>query len=397
MQISQRAANVKPSATLAVDGKAKQMKAQGIDVLSFSAGEPDFNTPERIQNAAIMAMQQGQTKYTPTPGILPLRQAIVDKFHKEYGYEITPEMVIVSCGAKHSIYLALAALIDPGDEVLIPAPYWVSYPPQVELNGGVSVIVETKAENGFRMTPEELRQAITPRSRVLILNSPSNPTGQVYSKQELAALAEVLRDTGITVISDDIYQKLLYDGQTFAAFSQVSDDARARTVVINGVSKCSAMTGWRIGYLVAEPAFAKAVARLQGQMTSHPTSIAQFAAVEAIAGEGVELKDWLARYQKRRDIMVAGLNAMDGVQCDTPQGAFYAFADFRGVLGKQADGRVIQDDMELADYLLESVQVACVPGSAFGAPGFLRLSFATSSDVIEKGIARLQTALSRLG
>ncbi len=395
MKLSQRARRVQPSATLAVSTKAKSMRADGIDVVNFSAGEPDFPTPEPICEAARQAIANGFTKYTPTPGIPELRAAICKRFKEDYGFSVLPEQVVVSCGAKHSIYLALAALVDPGDEVLIPAPYWVSYPPQVELCDGVPVIVETTPENGFRMTPDDLRQALTPRSRVLILNSPSNPTGQLYSRAEMEALAEVVLEAGLMVICDDIYEKLIYDSREFVSLSQISDAVRTQCIVTNGVSKCASMTGWRIGYLAAEPELAKAVTRLQGQMTSHPTSIAQYAAVEALGQPLPQLGEWVAAFQTRRDRMVELLNNIEGVRCESPPGAFYCFADWRGLLDRKTEGKALDGDMEWAEYLLDAAQTACVPGSPFGAPGFLRFSFACGLDRIEDGLARVKKAVEQ--
>lgn len=393
MKLSQVASAIKPSATLAVSGKAKEMRAAGINVINLSAGEPDFDTPERISAAARQAITEGQTKYTLTPGIPPLREAIVDKFARDYGYSITADQVVVSCGAKHSLFLAFMGLVNPGDEVIIPAPYWVSYPPQVRLFGGEPVIVETGAETCFKLTPQLLKSAITPKTRVLLINSPSNPTGQLYSREELAQLAEIVLESGIAVVSDDIYEKLIYDGGEFSSMAQISVELRQQCVVINGVSKCSAMTGWRIGYMVAPASFAAAVTRLQGQMTSNACSISQHAAIEAIAGEASELPGWLESFQSRRDRMVEMLNAIEGISCQSPGGAFYVFADIRELLGRKAGDRELDDDMAWAGYLLEEAHVACVPGSPFGGKGYLRLSFATSLEIIEEGIRRMGRAI----
>lgn len=392
MKPSKRAQNVKPSATLAISGKAKQMREQGVDVVNLSAGEPDFDTPARICDAARRAIDEGRTRYTLTPGIIELRQAICARMERDYGFRPDPDEVVVSCGAKHSLYLAMQALVDPGDEVIIPAPYWVSYPPQVELCDGVSVIVPTDADSSFKLTPAQLAEAITPRTRLLILNSPSNPTGQVYRADELAALAEVIRKREITVLCDDIYDKLVYDGQRFESLT-AQDGMRERCVVVNGVSKCAAMTGWRIGFLVAPLAIAKACSRLQGQMTSNAASIAQYAALEAIGGEATELAGWMREFQARRDKIVELLNEIEGIRCALPGGAFYAFADIRELLSRSHAGRALDSDMAWADYLLESAHIACVPGSAFGAEGFLRFSFATSMERIGEGLSRVRRAV----
>jgi len=393
MRLSQKALNIKPSATLAISGKAKQMRADGIDVVNFSAGEPDFDTPERVSNAAIKAINDGQTKYTLVAGILPLRQAIADKMQKDYGFSVSTDQVLVSCGAKHSLYLAFATLLDEGDEVIVPSPYWVSYPPQISLVGGKTVIAETGAETSFKLTPDILRSAITDKSKLLVLNSPSNPTGQLYSKEELIALSEVIIEHDLTVICDDIYEKLVYGGKTFLSMASVSEEMQKRSIVINGVSKCSAMTGWRIGYMVAEEEFIKAATRIQGQMTSNSSSIAQYAALEAIGGEATELIKWSQEFEKRRNKMVQSLNAIEGISCAVPDGAFYAFADIRGLAGKKYGERVLNDDMDWAAYLLERAHVATVPGSPFGAPGFLRFSFATSLDIIEDGMKKMADAV----
>lgn len=392
MKISMRAQNVKPSATLAISGKAKQMREQGVDVVNLSAGEPDFDTPARVCEAAKRAIDEGRTRYTLTPGIIELRQAICARMEADYGFRPHPDEVVVSCGAKHSLYLAMQALVNPGDEVIVPAPYWVSYPPQVELCDGVPVIVPTDTDSSFKLTPELLERHISPRTRLLILNSPSNPTGQIYNAEELAALAEVIRRHEISVICDDIYDKLVYDGRRFASLTAL-DGMRERCVVVNGVSKSSAMTGWRIGYLVAPLPLAKACSRLQGQMTSNAASIAQYAALEAIGNEATELAGWVREFEARRNRIVALLNDIEGIACALPGGAFYAFADIRGLLSRSQAGRALDSDMAWADYLLDSAHVASVPGSAFGAEGFLRFSFATSMERIGEGLLRVKRAV----
>ncbi|RJO66445.1 MAG: pyridoxal phosphate-dependent aminotransferase [Myxococcales bacterium] len=340
-------------------------------------------------------MQEGKTRYTPTAGVPELREAIARRTAADYGFAVQPSQVVVSCGAKHSIYLALAAVVDPGDEVLIPAPYWVSYPDMVKLVDGAPAIVETRPEDRFRLTPEGLARAITPKSRVLLLNSPSNPTGEVYARRELEALADVAVAHDLIVICDDIYEKLVFDGLAFASFAQVSDAARSHAIIINGVSKSAAMTGWRLGYMIAPEPVAKAVNDLQSQMTSHPTSFVQWAAIEALNGPQDHLPRWRAEYQARRDRMAALLNAIEGVRCPTPQGAFYAFADWRGLLERKTGGRRLDSDVAWAEYLLEEAHVAVVPGQPFGAPGFLRFSFATALSTIEAGIRRIAAAAAK--
>lgn len=393
VEIGQRAKRARESGTFCVIAKARKLKQEGRDVISFSAGEPDFPTPENVCRAAEDALRKGYTKYTPAPGIPELQQAVARKFQRDYGFTIGPEQVVASCGAKHSIYLALCALIDPGDEVLIPSPFWVSYPEQVRLLDGQPVIVETTKEEGFKLTPERLRQALTSRSRVLILNSPSNPTGAVYTRAELEALSSVVIESNLAVICDDIYEKLVYDGVPFVSFSQVSDAARAQSIVINGVSKCASMTGWRLGYMVAPKEVARAVKLLQGQMTSHPTSIAQWAALEAIDGPQETANGWVEEFRRRRDAMVERLNRISGVSCPTPKGAFYAFSDWRERIGTVIGGRKIESDLDLSDFLLETAWVATVPGVEFGAPGFLRLSFATSIERVIEGMDRIRRAV----
>lgn len=393
MKLSKKALEIKPSATLAISGKAKQMRASGINVVNFSAGEPDFDTPERVNNAAIQSINDGKTKYTLVAGIVELREAIAKKMEKDYGFQVSADQVLVSCGAKHSLYLAFATLLDEKDEVIVPAPYWVSYPPQISLVGATPVILETKPEDNFKMTPEGLKSAITDKTRMLVLNSPSNPTGQLYTKEELLALSEVIIENDLTVICDDIYEKLVYGGKTFISMASVSEEMRKRSIVINGVSKCSSMTGWRIGFMVAEEDMIKAATRIQGQMTSNPSSIAQYAALEAIGGKATELESWVQQFEKRRDVMVQSLNAVEGIECATPDGAFYAFADIHGLKGRKVGDKVLNDDMDWAAYLLESAHVATVPGSPFGAPGFLRFSFATSLAIIEEGMEKLKKAV----
>ncbi len=397
MKISKRAASLQPSVTLAISGKAKQMKAAGQDVLSLSAGEPDFKTPSRICEAAVEAMNQGHIGYTMVRGIPQLREAICTKFKNDNGLDYAPDEIVVSCGAKHSLYLALQAMIDPGDEVLVPAPYWVSYPPMVELAGGDAVIVETKPEEQFLLSAAQLEAAITPKTRALMLNSPSNPTGMVYTKERLLELAEVLRrHPDVAVICDDIYEKLVFDDTVFYSLPALAPDLKDRCVLVNGVSKTYAMTGWRLGYAAAPAPFAKMMDTLQGQMTSNATTFVQWASVEAIGGTQDELKSWVQTYQTRRDLMLSKLAQIPGVKAGKPQGAFYILADFRNWLGKSNGSKVMESDLDLAAWLLEDLLVACVPGEAFGAPGFLRFSYATSNEVIEKAMDRIAQAASRL-
>jgi len=396
LKISDRVAGLAESVTLAITAKAKAMKAEGMDVIGFGAGEPDFATPANICEAAKRAINEGCTRYTPVGGIPELKKAIIEKFSLDNGLDYNPDEVIVSCGAKHSLYNIFQSILDEGDEVIIPAPYWVSYPAVVSLAGGVPVIVKTSAEKGFKMTLEALRSVITPRTRALIINSPSNPAGTLYSAEELAGLAEVALENNILIISDEIYEKITYGGCSAPSIASVSEEVKANTIVVNGVSKAYAMTGWRIGYSAGPKAIIKAMTKLQSQSTSNPTSISQWASVEALTGPQGAVSEMVAQFLKRRDFMVSGLNDISGVSCLIPDGAFYVFADFSGLYGRQGAAGAVNSSLEMAGYLLEGVGVALVPGSAFGEDGFLRLSFASSMENINEGLKRLRLALGEL-
>lgn len=396
LKISDRVARLAESVTLAITAKAKAMKAEGMDVIGFGAGEPDFATPMNIREAAKRAIDEGCTRYTPVGGIPELKKAIIEKFSLDNGLDYTPEEVIVSCGAKHSLYNIFQSILDEGDEVIIPAPYWVSYPAVVSLAGGVPIIVKTDARRGFKMTPEALRSVITPRTRALIINSPSNPSGTLYSGEELAGLAEVALENNILIISDEIYEKITYGGGTAPSIASVSDEVKGHTIVVNGVSKAYAMTGWRIGYAAGPKAVIKAMTKLQSQSTSNPTSISQWASVEALTGPQGAVDKMVTQFSKRRDVMVAGLNAIPGLSCVKPDGAFYVFADFSSLYGRQGTAGAVNSSLEMAGYLLEGVGVALVPGAAFGEDGFLRLSFASSMENINEGLKRLRLALGEL-
>ncbi|KWT84005.1 aspartate aminotransferase [Candidatus Magnetominusculus xianensis] len=394
--ISKRAKKVKPSATLSIDTKAKEMKAAGIDVISFAVGEPDFDTPDNIKAAAIKAINEGFTKYTPVGGIPELKNAIAAKLQKDNGLDYKPNEILVSVGAKHSLYNAAQALYSEGDEVIIPAPYWVSYPDQTLLNDAAPVIVETREEDLFVVSPDQLSKAVTKKTKAIVLNYPSNPTGFTYDRKALEAIAEIAVKNNIYVISDEIYEMLLYDGLKHVSIASIDPEIKKRTIVINGFSKSYAMTGWRIGYAAGDAAVIKAMENIQSQSTSNPTSISQKAALEAVNGPQDFIPVMLTEFDKRRKYLVAELNAIDGVSCKMPQGAFYAFANIKAYLGKKSPNMEIADSSAMALYLLEEAAVALVPGSAFGAEGYIRMSYATSMEKITEGLKRLKSALQKL-
>ena len=396
MKLAKRMAMIKPSPTLAVDAKAKAMKAQGIDVIGFGVGEPDFDTPENIKEAAIKALKAGFTKYTPAGGTDELKAAVCDKFRRDNGIEYSPADILISCGAKHSLYNIFQALLDDGDEVIIPAPYWVSYPDMAYLAGAVPVPISTTEQSGFKITPQQLKSAITAKTKMLILNSPSNPTGASYSRDDLAGLAQVLLGTDIIVVSDEIYEMLVYDGFTSTSIVTVEPRLKAQTIIVNGVSKTYSMTGWRIGYAAGPADAIKAMANIQSQSTSNPTSFAQKGAVEAIQGPQGFIREMVAEFDRRRTYMVKRLNGIAGVSCLTPNGAFYAFPNVSGVYGKSAGAVAVNNSNDFATYLLEKAGVAVVAGGAFGADNNIRLSYATSMGNIEKGLDRIEKAVEDL-
>ena len=396
MKLSQRAQMIKPSPTLAITAKAKAMSAQGIDVISFGAGEPDFDTPQHIKDAAIAALQQGFTKYTPVGGIDELKEAICAKLQRENKVHYQKEQIVVSCGGKHSFYNLAQALIDKGDEVIIPAPYWVSYPPMVTLAEGKPVIVGTTEEEGFKLLPDALEQAITPKTKAVLINSPSNPTGGAYTRKELERLAEVALRRKIIIISDEIYERIVYDGFEQVSIASLGEEVKASTIVVNGLSKTYAMTGWRIGYTAGPQEVIAAMNRIQSQSTSNPTSFAQKGAVAALQGSQAEIAIMVAEYQRRRDLIWKTLTSIKGVTCYKPQGAFYVFPNVGTYLGKEHKGKRIKDTAALTDYLLDEARVAVVPGIEFGAEGYLRLSYPIASEVIQEGVKRIKQALARL-
>jgi aspartate aminotransferase len=394
--LSDRAGKVKPSPTLAMDAKAKAMKATGVDIVNFGVGEPDFDTPDNIKEAAIKAIRDGFTKYTPVGGIDPLKDAIIEKFNRDNGLGYDRDEVIVSCGAKHSLYNIAQALFSPGDEVLIPSPYWVSYPDQVLLNDAIPVFVKTYENDFFVVRPEELESHITKKTKALILNSPSNPTGLTYDRKNLERLADIALRHGLYVISDEIYEKLTYDGFKHVSIASLDNDIKARTIVVNGLSKSYAMTGWRIGFAAGPREVIKAMTNIQSQSTSNPTSIAQKAAVEALAGPQDFVAIMRAEFDRRRKFLIDELNAIPGMSCVTPKGAFYAFPNTSKFYGKSAENRKITSSSDLAVYLLEKANVALVHGGAFGDDNYIRLSYATSVGEIKKGVERIGEALGEL-
>ena len=394
--LSLRAGKIKPSPTLAMDAKAKAMKAEGIDIVNFGVGEPDFDTPVNIKEAAIKAIRDGFTKYTPVGGILPLKDAIIDKFKRDNSLVYDRDEIIVSCGAKHSLYNIAQALLSPGDEVLIPSPYWVSYPDQALLNDAVPVFVKTYESDLFVTRPAALEALITKKTKALILNSPSNPTGLTYDRKSLEAIAEIVLKHNLMVISDEIYEKLTYDGFEHLSIASLDNSMKAHTIVVNGLSKSYAMTGWRIGFAAGPKDIVKAMTNIQSQSTSNPTSIAQKAAVEALNGPQEFIKDMLAEFDRRRSFLVKELNSIPGASCLTPKGAFYAFPNVSKFYGKVDSGKQISSSSDMALYLLEKASVALVPGSAFGDDNYIRLSYATSIDEVKKGVDRIKAALGKL-
>jgi aspartate aminotransferase len=394
--IAERTKLIKPSVTLAIAAKAGKLRSEGIDVVNFSAGEPDFDTPEHIKAAAVEALRKGMTKYTDVKGIEPLRAAIVHKYEREHGLSYRKEDVLVSCGAKHSVYNVLQAVVNPGDEILIPAPYWVSYSDMALLAGGVPKLIPTNETTGFRITAEQLEAALTAKTRVFVLNSPCNPTGASYDKDELLAIARVLEKHNCLIISDDIYEKIVYDNFRVHNLVALSPGVRDRTIIVNGVSKTYAMTGWRIGYAIGPADIISAAAKIQSQSTSNPTSIAQAAALEAISGPQIEVDRMVREFKQRRDVIVDKLNALPGIHCLKPQGAFYVFPNVSSLLGRTADGKKLASPCDFADYLLEEAKVAVVPGEDFGSQEHIRFSYATALEDIEKGCKRIAAALDKL-
>lgn len=397
MILSPRAHQLKPSATLEITAKAKAMRAKGVDILGFGAGEPDFSTPNHILAAAIEALHSGDTRYTPVGGTPELKKAIIQRTFEDYNVEFKPSEVTASCGAKHTLFNLIMVLAGEGDEVIIPAPYWVSYPDQVLIAGATPIIVETMEEDGFKVRSEKLKESITKRTKAFILNSPCNPSGSMYDRKALESVAEVLRTApNVVIITDDIYQKLVYGEERFVSILDVAPDLKERIVIVNGVSKAYAMTGWRIGYAAGSQKLISAMENLQSQSTSNPTSFAQKAAAVALTGPQDCVSEMVKAFEKRRDYLVRRLNKMAGVRCDLPKGAFYVFPNISNLFGSSWGGNIIEDSFDVAKYLLEKALVAVIPGAPFGADGHIRLSYATSLENIEKGADRIEETLARL-
>lgn len=392
MRLADRVQSLSPSLTLAISAKAKAMKADGIDVINFSAGEPDFDTPDHVKAAAKQAINEGRTKYTPVPGIPELKHAIIKKYQDTFNVAYDDNQIIVSAGGKQVLYNIFQSLLNPNDEVIIPAPYWVSYPEQVRLAQGVPIILPTTHHTKFKMTPDELNAKISPKTKLIILNSPANPTGTVYTAIELQKFADVLRrHPHVYIISDDVYEKILFDNQTYTNILHVAPDLRERTIIVNAVSKTYAMTGWRVGYGLARADIISAMNKIQGQSTSGACSIAQYAAAEAIQSN----QDWVtesrSKFEARRNALCTALEKVPGVSFAKPSGAFYAFPDFSAYYGQKKE---IVDSLSMCDYLLDTAKVATVPGVAFGEDRCIRISFAINVDTIQEGIRRIHTALS---
>jgi aspartate aminotransferase len=393
--LADRLKTLAPSPTLAMQAKAKAMRAQGIDVISFGAGEPDFDTPRRIKDAAIRAIEQGQTKYTEVGGVPELRAAVCSKLKRDNGLDYAPDEVTVSCGAKHTLYNLFMALVNPGDEVLIPSPYWVSYPEQVRLLGGVPVPVATPESTAFDLDPAELRRAVTPRTKMIVLDSPGNPTGAVFSPAALAEVAKLAVERDLWIVSDECYEALTYEGR-HVSIASLSAEVKARTIVVNTCSKAYAMTGWRIGYAAGPKPVIKAMTDVQSQVTSNPASVSQWAAVEALGGAQDEVAKMTSEFDRRRRVIIASLNAVPGVHCVMPKGAFYAFPNVSGLFGKRARGGTLRGSADVCAFLLDEARIATVAGIDFGSDAHIRLSYATSLEMITTGLARMDAAVRTL-
>ena len=396
MAVSERARNLNPSATMGIEAQAKRMRAEGIDIMSFGLGEPDFDTPESIKEAAIRALRDGFTKYTQAGGIDELKEAVVAKLKRDNGLEYSREEVVISCGSKHSLYNLAMVLFEKGDEVIIPSPYWVTYPEQVKLSEASPVILPTQEEDGFKLRREDLERVLTRRTKALILNSPSNPTGVLLEKDDLEAIADLAVERGFYVISDEAYETLIYGGKKHISIASLGEAIKNRTILINSLSKAYAMTGWRIGYAVGPREITKAMADLQSQTTSNPTSIAQKAAIAALLGPQESVKQMREEFDRRRRFIVERLKAIPGIHCVEPFGAFYIFPNISAYLGRRFQGRIVHGSADLAAYLLEEAKVAVVPGLDFGSDAHVRLSYAVSIEQIAKGLDRVEKALSKL-
>ena len=396
MKLSSRISAIKPSPTLAITAKANALRAEGRNIIGFGAGEPDFDTPLHIKMAAIKAIEEGFTKYTPVDGIVELKDAIIRKLSEDNQLHYKRSQITVSCGAKHTLYNLTQVLFEEGDEVIIPSPYWVSYLDMVILTGARPVIVKTTESQGFKMLPKQLEYTLTEKTKAVIINSPSNPAGVVYTASELEVLAEILIGKGVLVISDDIYEKIIYDGRVFVNIASLSEEMKNMTVLVNGVSKAYSMTGWRIGYAAGPEEIIDSVTKLQSQNTSNPTSISQKAAVEALNGPQNSVSEMVEEFGKRRNVIVEKLNAIAGITCMLPQGAFYVFPDVSSLFGRAYQGRIISNSSDFAAYLLDVANVAVVPGGDFGHDDHIRLSYATSLKNIEEGMERIKNAVMKL-
>lgn len=396
MHISSKVSSMAFSGTMAISGKAKELKAQGVNVIDLSVGEPDFPTPQRVKDAALQAMNDGHTGYTMAPGIIPLREA-VGKWIKDFsGLEYATNEIIVSNGAKHSLYNTFQTIIEPGEEVIIPAPYWVTYPALVKICDGVPVYIETGSESGFKITADQLKDAITDKTRAIVLCNPSNPTGSVYTKDELQAIGKVVLENDLYVVSDEIYSRLVYNDFDYVSFPSLSPELKKKTILIDGVSKAYSMTGWRIGFTAADKELISGMGKLQSQMTSNPSSISQYAALEAISGPQDDVEEMRKTFSERREYLLNALNDIDGIKAEDAQGAFYLFPDFSSYFGKSNGETKIEGSFDLAMYFIAEAQVATVPGSVFGAEGFIRIAYAASMEDLEEGIKRIKAALEKL-
>lgn len=392
--VSKKSQNISPSITLSIDAKAKQMKADGIDVISFGVGEPDFTTPDNIRNAAIEAINKGYTTYTPASGLLQLKQVICNKLKSDNKLDYKPENIIISNGAKHSLYNIFQAICNPGDEVIIPAPYWVSYPEMVKMADALPVFVNCTEKNEFKMQKQDLVEAITPKTKAIILNSPSNPTGSVYTKAELEDIAQVAVQHNIFVISDEVYEKLTYEGEEHISIASFNDQIKDLTIVVNGMSKGYAMTGWRVGYTASHVAIAKAMGNMQSHATSNPNTIAQHASIEGIVGDQSSVEEMRKAFDERRKFMIERINNIKGLSCIVPKGAFYAMMNIKDLIGTTVKGITINGSMDFSELLLEHANVAVVPGIAFGVDEFIRLSYANSLENIKEGLNRIDKILN---
>jgi len=394
--LSEKLNKMEPSRTITINSKAKEMKKEGIDVINLSAGQPDFKTPDNVKQAGIKAINDNQTEYTTTSGIIELKEAIIEKLKKDNGIDYNIDQIIVSCGAKHSIYNALNAILNPEDEVIIISPYWVSYPEMVKLAAGSPIIVETKKENDFKITPEELQDSITGKTKAVIMNSPSNPTGAVYSEKELKDISQVILKNDIYVISDEIYEYLIYDDNKHCSFASFGKEIKDLTILVNGVSKSASMTGWRIGYTAAHPDIVKNMNKIQGHSTSNPTSISQYAALVAVKTSKENAAKMQKQFDERRKYIYQALSVIKGIKTNLPGGAFYIFPDVSYCFGKKYEDFEITDSMSFCEFMLEKQNIAIVPGVAFGNDNCVRISYATSMDNIKKAMVRLKEGLDKL-